>query len=84
MAQTRRAASGVPDGLVRRLLPPPALCGFLVLLLLVFAASYAVGRGVGPVAPGMHGPGITQDGHEGGGTDSEDGDMGGMNHGGGH
>ncbi|RSN54998.1 hypothetical protein DMH12_15660 [Streptomyces sp. WAC 04229] len=69
---------------MRRLLPPPALCGFLVLLVLVFAASYAVGRSVGPVAPGMHGPGITQDGHEGGGTDAEDDDMGGMNHGSGH
>ncbi|MGW7568868.1 hypothetical protein ACWGJV_21650 [Streptomyces tendae] len=71
---------------MRWALPPPAPCGFLALLLLVFAVSYAVGRGAGPVAPGTHGPGITQDGHEGGGTDSEDGDMGGggMNHGGGH
>ena len=84
MAQTRQSASGTPAGLLRRVLPPPALCGFLVLLMLVFAVSYAVGRSVGPVAPGMHGPGITQDGHEGGGTDVEDDDMGGMNHGSGH
>ncbi|MFC7512017.1 hypothetical protein ACFQV4_23615 [Streptomyces thermocarboxydus] len=55
-----------------------------MLLVLVFAVSYAVGRSVGPVAPGMHGPGITEDGHEGGGTDVEDDDMGGMNHGSGH
>ncbi|MFC7939609.1 hypothetical protein ACFU2J_25780 [Streptomyces sp. NPDC057387] len=84
MAQTRQSASRAPAGLVHRILPPPALCGFLVLLILAFAASYAVGRGVGPVAPGMHGPGITRDGHEGGSTDMEDDDMGGMNHGGGH
>ncbi|MBQ0947370.1 MULTISPECIES: hypothetical protein [Streptomyces] len=89
MAQTRQPASRqpasrAPDGLVQRILPPPALCGFLVLLVLAFAASYAVGRGVGPVAPGMHGPGITQGGHGDGGTDMEDDDMGGMNHGGGH
>ncbi|MFI1759405.1 hypothetical protein [Streptomyces sp. NPDC020571] len=84
MAQTRQSASGAPAAPVHRVLPPPALCGFLVLLLLAFAASYAVGRGVGPVAPGLHGPGITRDGHEGGGTAPEDGDTGGMNHGGGH
>ena len=83
MAQTRHPASSARAGLVHRVLPPPALCGFLVLLVLVFAAAYAVGRGVGPVAPGMHGPGIIQDGHEGGGTDMDD-DMGGMNHGSGH
>ncbi|MYR45879.1 hypothetical protein GTW67_28490 [Streptomyces sp. SID5910] len=69
---------------MRRILPPPALCGFLVLLVLAFAASYAVGRNVGPVAPGMHGPGITRDGHDGGGADMEHDDMGGMNRGGGH
>ncbi|MFI6408182.1 hypothetical protein [Streptomyces sp. NPDC050548] len=42
----------------RRLpLPPPALCGFLLLLALVFSVSYAVGSATGPVAPGMHGAG---------------------------
>ncbi|MFI9649442.1 hypothetical protein ACIHAA_24485 [Streptomyces sp. NPDC052040] len=57
-------------------LPPPALCGFLLLLALMFAVSYAVGSSVGPVAPGMHGTRTTQDGtggHDGGGMD-----MGGM------
>ncbi|BFO17852.1 hypothetical protein SHKM778_42400 [Streptomyces sp. KM77-8] len=84
MAQTRQPASGAPTGLVRRTLPPPALWGFLLLLVLVFAASYAVGRSVGPVGPGTHDPGITQDGHGDGGTDTEDDDMGGMDHGSGH
>ncbi|MER8097549.1 hypothetical protein ABT002_30085 [Streptomyces goshikiensis] len=32
---------------------PPALVGFLVLLGLMFAGSYAVGVAAGPVAPGM-------------------------------
>ncbi len=41
----------------RRLLPPPALCGFLVLLALVFSVSYAIGSAAGPVAPGMRGTG---------------------------
>jgi len=39
---------------VRRALPPPALGGFLVLLVVLMAASYAVGRAAGPVAPGIH------------------------------
>jgi hypothetical protein len=51
----------------------PALCGFLLLLVLVFTASYAVGRSSGPVAPGMHAPGITPDRQGGPETqDSED------------
>ncbi|WP_019072985.1 hypothetical protein [Streptomyces hokutonensis] len=41
----------------RRLLPPPALCGFVLLLVLVFSVSYAVGSVAGPVAPGMRGTG---------------------------
>ncbi|KAA0921548.1 hypothetical protein [Streptomyces apricus] len=63
------------DGLVRRSLPAPALCGFLLLLALVFSLSYAVGSVSGPVAPGMHGTGGTgtgggqQDGGSGDGTD---------------
>lgn len=79
-AQARQPASGTPAGLLRRVLPLPSCAGSLVLLVLVFAVSCAVG----PVAPGTHGPGITQDGHEGGGTDVEDDDMGGMNHGSGN
>ncbi|MEU6866714.1 hypothetical protein ABZ924_26210 [Streptomyces sp. NPDC046876] len=38
----------------RRCAPPPALSGFLALLVLVFAVSYGVGSVAGPVAPGMH------------------------------
>lgn len=84
MAQTWQPTSGATAGLLRRLLPPPALFGFLVLLVLVFSVSYAAGRSAGPVAPGMHVPGITQEGPEGGGTDTVDDDMGGMDHGSGH
>ncbi|MEU3278892.1 hypothetical protein [Streptomyces antibioticus] len=72
-------------GTFRSLLPPPALCGFLLLLALVFAVSYAVGSAAGPVAPGIHGTGGTG-GSGGGDDDSGDGGMGdmpGMSHGGG-
>ncbi|MEU6687272.1 hypothetical protein [Streptomyces sp. NPDC046832] len=62
---------------LRKLMPPPALCGFLLLLALVFAASYAVGSAAGPVAPGMHGTSGNRTGGTGG---SGDMDM----HGGGH
>ncbi|MER6010640.1 hypothetical protein [Streptomyces bluensis] len=48
---------------LRKLVPPPALCGFLLLLALVFVASYAAGAAAGPVAPGIRGtstgPGTT-------------------------
>ncbi|MFJ3759262.1 hypothetical protein [Streptomyces sp. NPDC090080] len=68
----------------RRLLPPPALCGFLLLLVLVFWVSYAVGSAAGPVAPGMHGTSRT--GGDGGSGVSDGGgggmgDMPGMGHG---
>lgn len=33
---------------------PPALLGFIILLLALMSLSYAVGRLAGPVAPGMH------------------------------
>ena len=56
-------------------LVPPALCGFLLLLALVFTVSYAVGAAAGPVAPGMHRSGTSGDG---GGTDTGDTDMGDM------
>ncbi|MGW6736425.1 hypothetical protein [Streptomyces sp. NPDC055013] len=59
----------------RKLVPPPALCGFLLLLALIFTVSYAVGAATGPVAPGMHRSGTSGDG---GGTDSGDMDMGDM------
>ncbi|MFK0121096.1 hypothetical protein [Streptomyces sp. NPDC090994] len=70
----------------RRFLPPPALCGFLLLLALVFSVSYAIGSAAGPVAPGMHGTGGSGGGGDGGGdgTSSTGGgmeDMPGMGHG---
>ncbi|QJT06046.1 hypothetical protein G9272_41715 [Streptomyces asoensis] len=73
--------SGVGAAL-RRAGPPPALCGFLLLMALLFAVSYAVGAASGPVAPGMHGTGTGTSGGGGGGGGVEDvddmGDMGGM------
>ncbi|KUM69884.1 hypothetical protein J7F01_35975 [Streptomyces sp. ISL-22] len=51
-------------------LVPPALCGFLLLLALIFTVSYAVGAAAGPVAPGMHRP--TTSGGDGGGRDTGD------------
>ncbi|MFI6685718.1 hypothetical protein [Streptomyces sp. NPDC050485] len=68
----------------RRFAPPPALCGFLLLLALILWVSYEVGGAVGPVAPGMHHTGTGSGGgpapqREGGGM----GDMGGMHGGGG-
>ncbi|MFE7275276.1 hypothetical protein [Streptomyces sp. NPDC057623] len=56
-------------------LVPPALCGFLLLLALIFTVSYAVGAAAGPVAPGMHRSGGSDDG---GGAGPRDGDMGDM------
>ncbi|MFG2550506.1 hypothetical protein [Streptomyces sp. NPDC048581] len=56
-------------------LVPPALCGFLLLLALIFTASYAVGSAAGPVAPGMHRSGTS--------GDADTGDMD-MRHGSGH
>ncbi|MFF4749437.1 hypothetical protein ACWD5R_21495 [Streptomyces sp. NPDC002514] len=73
--QSSPGAGAVP----RRLVPPPALWGFLLLLALVFAVSYAAGAAAGPVAPGMHRSGTTGgggQGEQGGGTNT--GDMGGM------
>ncbi|MET7853476.1 hypothetical protein AB0D78_43080 [Streptomyces avermitilis] len=52
---------------LRRLAPPPALCGFLLLLALIFTVSYAVGAAAGPVAPGIHGTGTSGEGSGGGG-----------------
>ncbi|MER6448152.1 hypothetical protein [Streptomyces venezuelae] len=39
---------------LRRWAPPPALLGFVALLVVMFAAAYGVGASAGPVAPGMH------------------------------
>ena len=80
MPRTRRPAPAAGPSL-RRALPPPALFGFLLLLVVAFAAAYAVGTGAGPVAPGMHGSQVSRDG--GGGADGGT-DMGDMGEGGGH
>ncbi|MGI5347441.1 hypothetical protein ACQEU8_04525 [Streptomyces sp. CA-250714] len=69
------ATAAATGATARKLLPPPALCGFLLLLALVFAASYAVGSVAGPVAPGMHGTG------SGTGGEPDGGGGGGMEHG---
>ncbi|MFC8668466.1 hypothetical protein [Streptomyces sp. NPDC057199] len=60
---------------LRKLVPPPALCGFLLLLALMFVASYAAGAAVGPVAPGMHETGTSRDGDDGGDGDGGGGGM---------
>ena len=70
----RRLPAGA-SAVLRKLVPPPALCGFLLLLALMFAVSYAVGAAYGPVAPGMHG---TRTGSGGGGDTEPRGDSGGM------
>ncbi|MFG2335244.1 hypothetical protein [Streptomyces yangpuensis] len=54
--------------------PPPALTGFVVLLLAMFALAYGVGAAAGPVAPGMRSTVGDADSAEPGGR----GDMGGM------
>ncbi|MEU6351331.1 hypothetical protein ABZ896_18660 [Streptomyces sp. NPDC047072] len=61
-----------------RYVPPPALCGFLLLLALMFGVSYGVGAASGPVAPGMHGTGTGGGGGAGDGTGGGGMDMGGM------
>ncbi|MFH9072520.1 hypothetical protein [Streptomyces alboflavus] len=62
--------------------PPPALLGFLVLLVVVFAVAYQVGSSVGPVAPGMRSS--TPDGGAGDDKDGGSGGGSGGGHGGGH
>ncbi|MCZ4513446.1 hypothetical protein O3Q52_35935 [Streptomyces sp. ActVer] len=70
-------ANAAAGAALRRLVPPPALCGFLLLLALMFVASYAAGAAIGPVAPGMHETGTSRDGDDGGdgGGDSGGGGM---------
>lgn len=67
MDESRQISSGA-GAVLRKLVPPPALCGFLLLLALVFTVSYAVGAAAGPVAPGMHGTGTSRGDGGGGGT----------------
>ncbi|NUQ99386.1 MAG: hypothetical protein HOY79_23475 [Streptomyces sp.] len=84
MDESRQASSG-PGAVLRRLAPAPApaLCGFFLLLAVMFTASYVVGAAAGPVAPGMHGSRTSSvGGGRGGGTDMGDMDMGGSHEGG--
>nr|WP_233273537.1 hypothetical protein [Streptomyces broussonetiae] len=76
MDESRQSPLTGSGAALRKATPPPALCGFLLLLALIFTVSYAVGTAAGPVAPGMHGSGTSRDGGGagGGGTD----EMGGM------
>ncbi len=53
MARQQRTPGGTRPSR-RGWAPPPALLGFLGLLVLVFAVSYGVGSLAGPVAPGIH------------------------------
>ncbi|MER6738293.1 hypothetical protein ABT315_39220 [Streptomyces puniciscabiei] len=82
MHESRQAPSGA-GAVSRRPAPPPALCGFLLLLALVFTVSYAVGAAAGPVAPGMHGPGTSRNGSGVGSGGGDDGGGGGGGDGGG-
>ncbi|AIA01985.1 hypothetical protein SAZ_07870 [Streptomyces noursei ZPM] len=59
---------------IRRLLPARSVLGFVALLALLFALSYAVGGAVGPVAPGLH----PADRPRGGTPDAPGGGSGGM------
>nr|WP_307531098.1 hypothetical protein [Streptomyces umbrinus] len=69
--------NAAPVAALRKPVPPPALCGFLLLLALMFVASYVAGAAVGPVAPGMHETGTSRDG-DGGGDGGGDSGGGGM------
>ncbi|MFG2288429.1 hypothetical protein ACGFOU_20480 [Streptomyces sp. NPDC048595] len=58
-----------------RLLPARPVIGFIALLAVLFALSYAAGALAGPVAPGLHPAGGTR---PPGTAPADDGDMGGM------
>lgn len=77
MDESRQSSLSGAGALLWKAAPPPALCGFLLLLALIFTVSYAVGVGAGPVAPGMHGSSNSRDGGGGGGVNDMD-DMGDM------
>ncbi|WP_330286940.1 hypothetical protein [Streptomyces sp. NBC_00576] len=79
MDESRQSSLPGASAALRTAAPPPALCGFLLLLALIFTVSYAVGTASGPVAPGMHGTGTGTSGDGGGAGDvGGTGDMGGM------
>lgn len=71
MTEEPQQPSPGKDSALRRLVPPPALCGFLLLLALVFTGSYAAGAAVDPVAPDMQ-----RSGTSGGGGGMDMGNMG--------
>ena len=76
MDESRQSFPAGASAALRKWTPPPALCGFLLLLALMFAVSYTVGSAAGPVAPGMHGTGTTgPDGPSGSGDTVDAGDM---------
>ncbi|MEU0009286.1 hypothetical protein ABZ079_34855 [Streptomyces sp. NPDC006314] len=75
MHESRQSSSGAGAVSLRKVAPPPALCGFLLLLALMFTVSYAVGAAAGPVAPSMHGTGTSRSGSGSGGDDGGGGDM---------
>lgn len=78
MDESRQPSSSGLGVVLRKAAPPPALCGFLLLLVLIFTVSYAVGVGAGPVAPGMHGTSTGGGTGGGGGVPDDMGDMGNM------
>ncbi|MER7839087.1 hypothetical protein ABTY98_25210 [Streptomyces sp. NPDC096040] len=89
MDESLPSSAGAGATAPRKPVPPPALCGFLLLLALIFTVSYAVGAAAGPVAPGIHGTSTdvgTGTGTSTGGGADDMGDMGDMGngHGGGN
>ncbi|WKV70428.1 hypothetical protein AW27_002200 [Streptomyces sp. PCS3-D2] len=52
MTEEQQSAVQAPAS-TQRWGPPPALTGFAVLLLALFALAYGIGAAAGPVAPGM-------------------------------
>ncbi|URM91008.1 hypothetical protein LUW75_14570 [Streptomyces sp. MRC013] len=75
-ARPGRAAPGRTAATTRG--PLAGLIGFLALLVVLLAASYAVGTLAGPVAPGLHPGDGAPAGTAGDGTDMGGMDMGGM------
>jgi hypothetical protein len=68
MDKPRETSSRV-IAVLRGIAPAPALWGFLLLLALVFAGSYALGSAVGPIRPGTESS-STDGGGDGGGQGS--------------
>ncbi|MFD8643005.1 hypothetical protein ACFV14_22230 [Streptomyces zaomyceticus] len=52
MDESRKSGARARTAPPRALSPRTAVCGFLLLLALVFAGSYALGAAVGPIGPG--------------------------------